>query len=468
MKNTIEDINSVTHKLIMAIMFVVTVITLELIILTDLEALPATWIMTLGLDCFCMIVCQILVSSCILEKRSDEKNEVLIQFIFLICLNLFFDALCWILDGHGDYANHVKFANTMFYSLGVISSLVFWNYIRLELSINEKKYKKRSIFIYAVVAFEIISVIINWKYGFYFVVDGNGVYSRASGGMVYNVLEVVVLGIMAFTIASECLRLKEKLIVLSYLVFPCVGFAVQILCQGLSVILPSMLLAVILIYNYIHLNRSRIIMEQEATLSKQNVALMISQIQPHFLYNVLTTISNLCRKNPAEAEETTVMFAQYLRMNLDSLKRLEPIPFTLEFRHIQIYLTLEQKRFGERLNVVYNVEEEHFLVPALSLQPIVENSVKHGICEKGEPGTLTFTSKKVDGGYQIIIEDDGVGFDPNVPHKEDGRSHVGMNNVENRLLQMSQATMEVISSPGNGCKTIITFPESGQKKREEN
>ena len=164
--------------------------------------------------------------------------------------------------------------------------------------------------------------------------------------------------------------------------------------------------------------------------------------------------------DPEEAEETTVLFSQYLRTNLDSLRNQDPVPFATELGHIRTYVELEKKRFGDILNVEYEINEQNFKVPSLGLQPIVENSVKHGIRGKNAPGHIKIATYKVDNGYKIIIKDDGIGFDMNMPVKEDGKSHVGMTNVKERLRQMCNATMKVESAPGQGCCTEIIIPES--------
>lgn len=127
--------------------------------------------------------------------------------------------------------------------------------------------------------------------------------------------------------------------------------------------------------------------------------------------------------------------------------------------HIKTYVELEKKRFGDILNVEYDIKEQNFKVPSLGLQPIVENSIKHGIRGKNAKGHIKISTSKENDKYIIIIEDDGVGFDMNMPVKEDSRSHVGMNNVKERLKQMCNASMKIESSPGNGCRTEIAIPE---------
>jgi LytS/YehU family sensor histidine kinase len=110
---------------------------------------------------------------------------------------------------------------------------------------------------------------------------------------------------------------------------------------------------------------NNLVLENELTQSR--IAIMLSQIKPHFLYNSLVVIRHLCRENPKLAEETVVEFAQYLRVNLDSLTLKTPVPFEQELGHTQTYLAIEQKRFGSKFKVMYNIKFKDFSLPALTL-----------------------------------------------------------------------------------------------------
>ena len=183
------------------------------------------------------------------------------------------------------------------------------------------------------------------------------------------------------------------------------------------------------------------------------------------IYNTLTTIQGLCDKDPALAKETTGQFAKYLRGNLDSLSQNENIPFSRELEHVKCYLSIEKKRFGDRVNVVYDIEEDGFMIPALTLQPIVENAVKHGLCKKDGGGTVWIHAYETDGINQIVIEDDGAGFDAE-SLLNDGKKHIGLHNVKSRLKDMCKGTIDVTSEIGKGTKVTIGIPRSWENGGE--
>ena len=198
--------------------------------------------------------------------------------------------------------------------------------------------------------------------------------------------------------------------------------------------------------------------ELEKKLSDMNMTLMLSQIQPHFMYNALNTIKYLTKKDPKKAENAIVRFSSYLRANMDSLTQKEPISFKKEMEHVDNYISIERLRFGDRLNVEYNIEYDNFVIPPLTIQPIAENAIKHGINQKVNGGTLKISSFEKNGFINILIEDDGVGFDVNEV-KNDGRSHVGMNNIKSRLKEMLNAEVIVESAENQGTTVTIKIPK---------
>jgi LytS/YehU family sensor histidine kinase len=194
----------------------------------------------------------------------------------------------------------------------------------------------------------------------------------------------------------------------------------------------------------------------EKELEDSRITIMLSQIKPHFLYNVLNTIYHLYRKEPEIAQEAVSSFAEYLRCNMLSIEKTESIPFSEEYRHIQTYLSLEQIRFRDKLDVVYDVDVTDFRVPPLTVEPLVENAVKHGVTKKRGGGIVTISTNRTDKAVQITIADTGVGFDPD-NYMDDGKPHVGIRNVRERLENMVGGSLS-ISSSENGTVAVVTIP----------
>ena len=413
-----------------------------------------------AMDTMGLMVCNILTLSVTNDKPWDARNRKLSRLIFVMTILLFADCLVCYAEGELDMSVLVHALGTIETIGEAILVYCFWSYIREELTISEHltSVMNRIFIIFA--ACKIVVTVINIKFGFLFTISEMNTIEWQFGSVVDDIISLIMFVLVGYAIAQDDVHPStERAMLLTFVIFPGLMQCIGAVSLNYDYMYPTYVMTMLLIYINIFGLRSKKIAEQQVTLDKQNTALMISQIQPHFLYNTLTTISNLCTKDPVEAEETTVMFSRYLRTNLDSLRTSEPVPFSMEMDHVEIYVELEKKRFKEKLNVEYDIQDTSFLVPSLGLQPLVENSIKHGICQKEEPGHLLISSRKVEGGHEVVIEDDGVGFDTSAPAPQDGRSHVGMTNVKSRLEKMCNARVDIVSAPGQGCKTTIFFPD---------
>jgi LytS/YehU family sensor histidine kinase len=197
---------------------------------------------------------------------------------------------------------------------------------------------------------------------------------------------------------------------------------------------------------------------EKAIIDGQRIQIMLSQVQPHFLFNSLEAIRALNRKDPAKGDHAIVQFERYLRGNMDALSREEPIPFETELAHTNLYLEFEQYRFPDELHVVYELSCKDFSLPPLTLQPLVENAVKHGVRgKKSGEGTVTISSRAYPDRYEVTVADDGPGFDPDAV-SGDGRQHVGLANVRERL-RYAGAELRITSPPEGGTEAAIVIPK---------
>lgn len=196
-----------------------------------------------------------------------------------------------------------------------------------------------------------------------------------------------------------------------------------------------------------------------AQLQENRIAIMISQIQPHFIYNTLGTIQQLCKEDPEQAAKLIQNFSIYLRGNFSELDNTVPIRFTKELEHIRCYTEIELIRFPD-MTVHYDIQTEEFLLPALTVQPLVENAIKHGLMGLEEGGTVTISSYEEQTDYCICVSDDGVGFDAS--GLTDTKKHIGIRNVRERLKAMCGGSLTIESQPGNGTKVLIRIPKEGK------
>lgn len=196
----------------------------------------------------------------------------------------------------------------------------------------------------------------------------------------------------------------------------------------------------------------------ETKLQESQISIMLSQIQPHFLYNTLNSIYQLCETNPLRARALVNSFSEYLRNNLSSLEERGLISFETELEHVNTYLDIEKVRFEDTLEIEYDIKCVGFSLPVLTVQPIVENAVKHGTSKKRGGGTVTISTEETSESYIVKVADTGCGFDPTKP-KNDGKRHVGIENVRQRLFNMCGGALSIESEVGKGTLATITIPK---------
>ncbi|MBP5249927.1 MAG: histidine kinase [Lachnospiraceae bacterium] len=421
------------------------------------------------IDIVCLTFVFTLFVCTITRRRFRERSDV---FFSLICLDaigmLFGNIATWLFSGNSRPYNYEIAVTCMFieYFSAVAFAAIYTNYLVHYLGIPEKvgAHIRRFDAIYIIVA-ELV-VILNLKYGFFYTIDPVlNEYERGPFWIVSMLVNVPVIVLDIILLARYYRNVLPSAIVATviYILLPITGAAFQAYYDGAPILYWLLSIGIFILFFNVRTEMLYQMEKQKKELAESKQAIMLSQIKPHFMYNSLTTIAALCDKNPAEAKRATLDFSRYLRGNIDSVNKMIPVPFKNEMEHINTYLSLEKLRFESRLNVVFDIETTDFSVPALTIQPLVENAVKHGICASADgTGTLTLKTWEEEKCFKISVSDDGAGFDVN-KKPDDGREHIGLDNVRKRLLSMSNATMKIESEIGKGTTITVTVPKETRK-----
>lgn len=212
--------------------------------------------------------------------------------------------------------------------------------------------------------------------------------------------------------------------------------------------------------------KDRQLAEKERKLTERRIATMMSQIRTHFIFNVLTAISGYCKYDPEKADDALIRFSRYLRRNIKIIEEEGLIDFSKELEQLEDYVSLEQLRFPDMINFEEDIEEQSFRLPPLTIQPIIENAIKHGLVEHGRSGTIRLHTRKDEEYIIITVADNGVGFTPEECEKEDS---VGIRNVRFRLENMVKGSLNIKSTPDEGTKVTIRIPvkETGTEAAEK-
>lgn len=384
----------------------------------------------------------------------NRKSRFMSSFIILLISNILMqlgEAGIWFFAGELD--------NIVLLNISAMMSMVF-SYVLIsayahcltEFVCERKKVSfVPNYIILAICSIYILLSVISLFNGMFFSFDENGCFVN---GPMYGLVRafdliVIIIGIFWVMCYRKILTLREISFLISFNVIPLLSMTLQRFWEPTPQYM-AVTLSLIVIYVLFHGEITR-------QLADSRISIMLSQIQPHFMHNMLTTIMYMCRTEPEEAEKTVGQFADYLRANMDSLTLKQCIQFETELKHVKTYWSLEEKRFGDKIRAVYDIQENSFMLPSLTIQPIVENAVKHGM-RKGKQLTVTIRTYSDVNNYYVEINDDGRGFDVNA-FENDGKSHIGIKNVQQRLKMMCGGELMVNSVPDQGTDAVIKIPK---------
>ena len=197
-------------------------------------------------------------------------------------------------------------------------------------------------------------------------------------------------------------------------------------------------------------------LHKQRKIANQRNSIMVLQMRPHFIYNTMTSIYCLCAQNPKLARQVIMDFTTYLRKNFTAIASATPIPFSSELEHTRAYLAVEQAQYEDSLFVEYDTPHIWFRVPPLTLQPIVENAVKHGRDPYAGPFRISIKTRKTDSGSEIVVADNGRGFNP----ADDSEPHIALKNIKQRLEIMCGGSLTITPNDGGGTVVTVIIPDN--------
>ena len=293
----------------------------------------------------------------------------------------------------------------------------------------------------------------------YYVNDDNS-YHRGPFFAILMVAPVIimVINLIALYTKRDSLSKKEKTAFFIYAAVPLLAMFLQTVLFGIQFIVLGTSVGGLLMFAYIDMEQRDEYYRQERENDRLKTDILLAQIHPHFMFNSLTTIRYLCKDDPKKAAEAITEFIAYLRAHMDSITIDSPISFSDELNLVQEYLSLQMLRYGDDLSVGYDLRYMDFTLPTLTLQPLVENAVIHGVrgSKTGRGKVMIRTSLKEDH-VELEVEDDGEGFSPDeLP--DDGNSHTGIENVRERLYLVSKGELRFETGSKGGTRAIIILP----------
>ena len=405
-----------------------------------------------------------MLLSYLTSTRKDRVTATHMVFaaIFLLFYNICLGSLVLLEDYEG-VLNDKNWALVLIlmgfgtYLYAIITAYVVSRYIAFLLKPPEQVHKRiRVALTTMLVLFSAILFIAQYT-GNLVQIDEAGIYSEGRLSFVGHIMVAFYLVFNLFLLIRfrQNVSVHQRRIFVLYIGLPILGIVVRQFVKDVYVAALSSNLSVSLFMILSMIEQAEEYRQQEIKNEQLKVDILLGQIQPHFLFNVLYVIQEICHIDAEQASEAISEFSKYLRHNMDSLSINRPIPFSDELEHTKHYVSLQQLRFGEALVVEYDLACTEFNMPTLTLQPIVENAVRYGVRKNstGE-GTVIIQTREHPNHYEVKVIDNGPGFDPN-ESKKDGISHMGLYNVKERLQRICGGKLEIWSELGKG--TIVTM-----------
>lgn len=388
------------------------------------------------------------------HKRDKNHNYSIAMLFFLCSIHAIVGFFSTLIDlTHGNYIAQY-FCCIAYPVAGYLELFFFCKYYVETCNISQKAIKTISLFNSIILGINIIGTFVTLPFGLLFTITRDCVYTRGPlffFTYLFVFIEMLALDVIAVLFITDR---KKSIAYICYGLLPILMCIVILFTPVPSIISDiANLVSCVILYAFVYVEGKNELMKNSIKLSEYKADIMMSQIGPHFIYNTLSTISALCTIDPKKAQSLTDDFSDYLRTNLNLRNKQRLSPFTDELNHATKYLEIEKIRFGDRLNYEYDIETTNFYMPTLSLQPIVENAVKHGITRRNEGGTIKISAKEQSGFFVVSITDNGVGFDAENFMPQEG--HYGLSTTKERLDILLHGHMKIESKIGEGTQVTV-------------
>ena len=433
------------------------------------------------------IFCLLAVFCMSISRENDREKKKYMFLMQLSCAILLgSDAAAWAFRGTpgtlGNYMVHIS--NFLVFAFSDIVLLLYHIYVCsciFEKDPQEKKKNRRVKLVTIICLTALCLVVLSQFTNLYYYIDADNYYHRNTAYFLSLLLPMTAMLTDLSLLLEYRKNISRELLaaMVSYIVLPFAGAVILLFYYGISLINLAICISVILMFAETMIEQSkkaaqkeRLLAEQERKLAEQErqlakrereltdsrIASMMSQIRNHFIFNTLGAISGYCKIDPAKADEALMKFSRYLRRNMSWLDEKGMIPFENELKQVEDYVYLEKMRFGDRFEFGEDLEDINFTIPPLTVQPLVENAIKHGLTRPGKQGSVCLMTSREPDAVLIQVVDDGIGFKPE--ELEKGTS-IGLRNVRYRLEHLAGAELTVESTPGEGTKAMIRIPLAG-------
>ena len=398
-----------------------------------------------------------LAYSIVMPSPDRWSKNYFITFFSLLTLCVSATFVSAILYGNPKYVEAERIS--CYIESALISILMPMPTILILHTCKEKLIK--SMLFHAVIALWIVYFIIleigQFTNIFYFI-SSDGIFYRTSW---FPLMVAPLVLIMLLNIASLIHRRKKlsKRYIIALLIYM-IPLTISVIIHAFIDIEMELFLGVgicaLSMYSLIVSDYIMQIIRQEREIAHQRASVMALQMRPHFIYNTMMSIYYLCKQDADKAQQVTLDFTSYLRKNFTAIASEELVPFKDELEHARAYLAVEQAQHEDMLYVDYDTLHTDFSVPSLTLQPLVENAVKHSLDPNGDPLHIYVRTQQTDKASAIIVENNGLDYQPS----NDNEPHIALANIRQRLQIMCKGELTIATREGGGTIVKVIIPNT--------
>ncbi|MBQ9604710.1 MAG: histidine kinase [Firmicutes bacterium] len=386
----------------------------------------------------------IILFSLIIGRKADRETNTeipltnkLITFYAAIFLYNIFDIFYCLQNGStslwGKILNPVS--NFFYFAVGAFLTLYFLQLVKKQVAEKNGLIKlQKAAFTVQLLHIPclVLLVLTPFTKALYWF-DENNYYHRGTFYWVWHcatMISFIFIAVVSIVLYKRIERFTARIISVSAII-PLIAFICSIAYRKISFNNISVSIAALLVFMLYEKYRTTIFIHNAKELENKRYDLMKAQIKPHFINNAMTAIQELCYEDPEKAAELINHFTRYLRNNIDVTNGMSLIPVEKETDAVKEYLALEYADTEKKFSFEFNLGCTNFQVPALSIETLVENAVKHGIDRYSESSRVILTTCEDNENYIVMLKDNGVGFDPN--EETLGKGGIGLQNTISRL-----------------------------------
>lgn len=398
-------------------------------------------------------------------RAASIYDKKLLRVLFATIAMLVSNAISWLLLPTPGNIWPLRFLTFLNYSFSVTGSIFFLEYVfcYTQKDRNVPKKIRRIMWAIGIAGIMFWLALLPTRLVYDISVSGEYPGPLYFITMLPNVLSTVI---NAITVIKNRENLGRAMLVsfLAYALYPLIIF-IPLAFGRASLSEIGGALCVFFTYCIVHVGQSERNAAREIEMMQVRSRLSFNRLQPKLIFNALDSVYCLCDEDPQLAQSAVSDFADYLRININTMRLTEPVPFEMERTHTEKYISLVKLRYEERLRVVWDMQDEKsFRIPMLTLQPLVQNAIEHGINMRREGGTITISSRELSRYHEITVSDDGIGFDTKLAASDKRiQNPLGLRGIRSRLAALCNGQLRVQSKPGEGTVATILIPKEERR-----